>query len=306
MKILICGASGFVGRHLTRTLRAAGFTVLRGVRYPAETGDIPMDFRTDTQADIWLPRLKGISVVVNAVGVLRDGRDHPMQKLHAETPSAIFSAAACVGVERVVHVSALGVDSGIDVAYFNTKLSAEQALRDLPPQVRSLCLRPSVIYGEDGDSARMFRRLAKLPIHVLPMGGRQSLQPVHIDDICAAISRWLSDSNATSHVVNAVGAEATSMRGMLDSYRRQMGMNPAWHLDMPRWLLKPVARLGDYFSASPLCRDTLAMLASANTADACEFGKLLGRTPISYRAFLNAPAHHERTGSTGDPVDPAG
>ena len=286
MTILICGASGFVGRHLTRTLRAAGLKVLRGVRHAGEAGDVKMDFRTDNRADIWLPRLAGISVVINVVGVLRDSPSQPMWNLHANTPCAIFAAAATVGVERVIHISALGVDRAIAVAYFNSKLFAEQALRDLPPQMRTLCLRPSVIYGADGASARMFKRLAKCPVHVLPVGGRQALQPVHIDDLCEAVKRWLMDANASSNVVNTVGSEATDMRGMLDSYRQQMKLPPAWHVSVPEWLLKLAARLGDYLPASLLCTDTLAMLASDNTADDSEFAKLLGHAPKSYREFI--------------------
>lgn len=287
MKILICGASGFVGRHITKTLRAAGFTVLRGVRHPTETGDIKIDFYTDTNVNIWLDRLTGLDVVINAVGVLRDSHNQPMHQLHAETPSAIFAAAALAGVKRMIHISALGVDSGIPVAYFNTKLLAEQALSNMSLPVRTLCLRPSVIYGDDGDSARMFRRLAKSPIHALPMGGRQGLQPVHIDDICAAITYWLTDTNATSQLVNAVGNEATDMRGMLDSYRQQMGLTPACHVSVPAFFLKLIARLGDYIPASQLCSDTLAMLAGDNTADAKTFAELLRRAPKSYRDFLH-------------------
>lgn len=259
---------------------------MRGVRHPTETGDIKADFYADTSVDVWVDRFAGLDVVINAVGVLRDSRNQPMQKLHADTPRAIFSAAAQVDVQRVVQISALGVDSGIPVTYFTSKLLAEEALLNLPSSIRTLCLRPSVIYGEDGDSARMFRRLARLPMHALPMGGRQGLQPVHIDDICAVISRWLLDENATSQLVNAVGAEATDMRGMLDSYRQQMGLTPAWHVAVPEFFLKMVASSGDYIPASPLCRDTLTMLAGDNTADAKVFAELLGRAPKSYRDFL--------------------
>lgn len=286
MKILVCGASGFVGRHLAATLLAAGYSVVRGVRHPTQADDIGMDFHTDTSVDTWLARLTGVDVVINTVGVLRDSRNQPMQQLHAETPRAIFSAAAIAGVQRVVHISALGVDSGIPVAYFNTKLLAEQALRNMPLPVRTLCLRPSVIYGEDGDSARMFRRLARLPIHVLPMGGRQGLQPVHITDISTAITCWLRNEEAKSQLVSAVGAEATNMREMLDSYRQQMSLTPAWHVNVPAFFLKLVARFGDFIPASSLCSDTLAMLAGDNTADTKAFAELLGRAPKSYRDFL--------------------
>lgn len=286
MRILICGATGFVGRHLTRTLRDAGHAVIRAVRKPGEADDIAVDFRNDGNKDIWLPRLKGIDAVINAVGLLRDSRSNPMQKLHVETPIALFAACADAGVGRIVHLSALGVDGGVEVPYFTTRLAAERALQALPPNVRWLCLRPSVIYGEDGASAQMFRQLAKLPLHVLPMGGQQTLQPVHIDDICAAVTRWLANPEASSQTVNAVGADAATMRGMLDSYREQLQHPPAWHMAMPAFMVQLAARIGDYIPSSPLCSDTHAMLAAGNIAASARFAKLLGRMPRSYREFI--------------------
>ena len=286
MKILLCGATGFVGRHLTHTLRETGHTVIRAVRRPVEPDDIAVDFRNNTTKEIWLPRLKGISVVINAVGLLRDSHNNPMQKSHVATPTAIFAACAEANVQRVIQLSALGVDSDIEAAYFSTRLLAERALQKSLASLRWLCLRPSVIYGEDGASARMFRLLAKLPIHMLPMGGKQLLQPVHISDICSAVTTWLSDPNAISRIIAAVGAEATDMRGMLDSYRQQLGLRPAWHFSVPAPLIKIAARIGDFIPASPLCSETLAMLCAGNVADATEFSRLLGRAPKSYRTFL--------------------
>lgn len=287
MKILICGATGFVGRHLTRTLREAGHTVIRAIRRPNETGDIAVDFYNDTEKDIWLPRLDGIDIVVNAVGVLRNSQKTPMNKLHIETPLALFAACVETDVTRIVHLSALGVDSGIDVPYFTTRLITERALHELPANIRTLCLRPSVIYGEDGSSAKMFRQLAKLPVHTLPMGGTQALQPVHIVDICAVVVRWLAEPNAASLTVEAVGAEATTMRGMLDSYREQMGYRPALHVATPRVFVRMAARIGDLVPSSPLCSDTYTMLTAGNTAPSARFAGLLGHQPLSYREFIS-------------------
>jgi uncharacterized protein YbjT (DUF2867 family) len=286
LKILICGASGFVGRHLTKALKEAGHTVVRGVRRPRDGDDISVDYCKDTNKEVWLARLKGINIVVNAVGVLRDSPNNPMQKLHDETPSALFEACAETGVERIVHLSALGVESGINVPYFTTRVAAERALQSMPPKVRWLCLRPSLIYGEDGESSKMFRQMAKLPVQALPMGGKQGLQPVHIDDICSAVTQWLDHSNAVTQTVDAVGAEATTMRGMLDSYRQQMHYRPALHLAIPSWAMSLVAKTGDYIPSSPMCSDTLQMLSVSNTADVTGFAKLLKHAPRGYREFI--------------------
>ena len=154
--------------------------------------------------------------------------------------------------------------------------------------MRFLILRPSVIYGEDGASAKMFRLLAGLPLHTLAAGGKQRLQPVHIDDICEAVNRWLADNDAQSKTVTCVGQEATDMRGMLDSYRQQLGHSEAVHLNIPAFFIGLSARIGDFIPASPLCSDTLTMLNAGNTGDGTAFSQLLGRQPKSYRTFIKS------------------
>ncbi len=329
MKILICGATGFVGRHLTTALQAGEHTVIRGVRKPRLPTDIAVDYCKDTSKEAWLPKLNGIDVVINAVGVLRDSKAQPMKLLLEQTPIALFAACQEAGVKRIVQVSALGIDRGIETPYFQFRRAPEAYLKDTfdtigavvrrPTEVpvvqahhepnnsnsvrpelvegrsenkkqnpiKYLILRPSVIYGEDGASAKMFRLQANMPVHFLPAGGKQTLQPVHIDDICAAVSRWLAHDKAQSQTVSCVGLEATDMRGMLDSYRQQLKAASALHVSVPSVLVSLSAKLGDYLPASPLCSDTLKMLNAGNTADAAGFTQLLGKPPQSYRTFIS-------------------
>lgn len=293
MNILICGANGFVGRHLTQRLRQSGHHVARGVRRPTQSGDVAVDYRIDTNKAIWLPRLEGVAVVINAIGVLRDSVPQPMAALHTATPAALFAACAATGVERIVQISALGVGAGVDTPYFSTRQAAENSLHALPDTIRRLILRPSLIYGDDGASAKMFRYLARLPVHVLPAGGHQRLQPVHIDDLSQAVECWLNDHHASSQTVAAVGAEATTLRGMLDSYRAQLQLPPAVHIATPAALIRLAARAGDHIPASPLCRDTWTMLNAGNTADHSAFANLLGRLPRPYQQFIAADISNE-------------
>lgn len=292
MKILICGATGFIGRHLTTTLQKAGHTVIRGVRKPGRPDEIAVDFSKDIDKATWLPRLAGIDAVINVVGVLRDSAKQPMALLHEQTPLALFAACQEMGIKRVVQGSALGVDQGIETPYFTTRRKPEDFVRKLPQPTRWLITRPSVIYGEDGTSAKMFHLQANMPIHTLPAGGTQRLQPVHIDDICEGIVRWLADPDAESQIVSCVGAEATDMRGMLDSYRQQKGKGNAFHIGVPYALVKLAAKIGDFIPASPLCSDTLTMLNAGNTGDVRAFTQFLGREPRSYRTFLTEDSSH--------------
>lgn len=288
MNILVCGASGFVGRHLLAGLQLAGHHCIPALRTPRNPDERAIDYLHDLIPQQWLSKLQGVDVVINAVGVLRDSRSQPMQKILAQAPAALFKACAQAGVKRIINISALGVESLLMTPYFQRRRESEAVLFALPPSLCWLNLRPSVIYGEDGASARMFRLLASLPLHLLPMGGFQQLQPVHIDDVVEAVCRWLADDRAHSQSVNAAGAQATTMRGMLDSYRAQSGRGQAWHLPVPGVLIRLCARLGNVVPLSPLCTDTLTMLNAGNTGDMHAFAQLLGRTPQSYQDFIKA------------------
>jgi nucleoside-diphosphate-sugar epimerase len=290
MKILILGASGFVGRHLLAGLQAAGHDCWRGVRQATGSRDVAVDYCTDTDVARWLPRVQGFDAVINAVGILRDSRSEPMQQVLGAAPAALFRACQQAGVPRVVSISALGIEGPLQTPYFLHRRSAEAVLFASAEPLRWLNLRPSVIYGEDGASAKLFRLLAALPVHGLPGGGTQTLQPVHIDDVVAAVQRWLGDPEATSQCVNAAGAEPTTLRGMLDSFREQRGKSPALHLHVPAGLVRIGARCGDFVPFSPLCTDTLTMLNAGNVGDNRRFAALLGRAPRSFRSFLRDAA----------------
>jgi nucleoside-diphosphate-sugar epimerase len=118
------------------------------------------------------------------------------------------------------------------------------------------------------------------------MGGTQTMQPVHISDVVAAVRNWLEDIDAISQSINAAGAEVVTMRQMLDSYRQQLGYGPALHVHVPGFMVKLGARIGDFVPASPLCTDTLTMLDAGNTGDNHRFAALLGREPLGCSAFI--------------------
>lgn len=287
MNILLCGASGFVGRHLETALRNAGHKVRRGVRRPRATDDIAIDYRNDVEIATWIPRLAGIDAVVNAVGILRDSKAQPMARLHDAAPRALFAAAAESGIKRIVQISALGVDAGINTPYMRTKQAADYFLQTL--NVDWAILRPSLIYGKDGASTRMFMLLSQMPLLMLPDGGRQIVQPVHIDDVAQAVVNLLAPDTSSPplrQIIECVGAEEVSLSGLISSYRTQHGDRAPRVFAAPNILLSTVAWLGDRIPQLPVGSDTLEMLASGSSGNGDSFVKLLGRAPRSYREFL--------------------
>lgn len=295
MNILLCGASGFIGRHIHRALAQAGHQVHPTTSKPAygSMQSITVDFNRDADAAAWRDRLQGIDAVINAVGVLRDTRQRPIQAVHTDTPRALFNACAEAGVRRVIHISALGIDHS-KVLYATTKLAAEQHLLSLNAQglLDAAILRPSIVFGAGGDSSKLFMALAQCPALMLPRAmSKARVQPVAVGDLADAVTRLLGKSRAFRGVMPCVGLEPLSMLDLVASLRHQLGKGRALVLPLPDLLTTLSARIGDQIPALPFCTDTLALMQQDNVAAPQPFATLLGREPIGYQHLVSTSWH---------------
>lgn len=294
MKVLVCGASGFIGRAICERLAAAGHEVLRGVRRPERHGDVAIDYCADLQPSDWLDRLRGVDAVVNAVGIIRESGAASFEMLHTRAPAALFAACAAAGVGRVVQISALGADSG-DAAYFTSKRAADEALMALP--LEWFVLRPSLLFGPDGASAAMFCRFASMPLIVAPALGKARFQPLHVDDLAEAVMAALCPATPARRVLDLAGGSAVGYGGMLAAYRKGMDFPPAPVLQIPATVMACAAWAGQ-FRGALLTPETLRMLrAGSALPDSCAAGAaairaLLGGPPRGIADFI-APAERE-------------
>lgn len=289
MVVLLTGSSGFIGRHLAQALFMAGHEVVCAVRNPVAAADqrfryIAADFSRDLEAAIWLPRLAGIDVVINAVGIIREQGTQSFEALHRQAPCALFSACLAAGVRRVIQVSALGADEAAASRYHLSKKAADDYLASLP--LPSAIVQPSLVYGPDGASARLFATLASLPLIPLPGQGSQAIQPVHIDDVTAAIVTLAGLPLTGSARMPLVGPAPLTLRQFLEKLRWQMRLGQAHFLPVPMQLVKLAARFGSLMPASLLDSDTLYMLERGNTASASALAALLQRAPMPVEQFI--------------------
>jgi uncharacterized protein YbjT (DUF2867 family) len=292
--ILLTGASGFIGRHLADALVRDGHDVVCAVRDPARMRDprfryVAVDFVRDTDAATWLPRLAGIDIVINAVGILREHRMQTFDAIHSRTPRALFAACLQAGVKRVLQISALGADAQAVSRYHRSKKEADDYLASLP--LPSVILQPSLIYGPGGTSARLFTTLASLPLQLLPGQGRQQVQPVHIDDLVDAVQRLARPdaARAPGAYLAVVGPEPMSMRTFIASLREAMGGGRGYFVAVPPALVRLGAQAGSLLPGALLDPETLAMLERGNTGDAAALTALLGRPPRPVRQFIAPP-----------------
>jgi uncharacterized protein YbjT (DUF2867 family) len=287
--VLLTGASGFIGSHLAEALVAAGHQVVCAVRHPQRAQDarfryVQADYTRDLSPDDWLPRVAGIDVVVNAVGIIREQGGQTFELIHERAPCALFSACAQGAVRLVLQISALGADEQARSRYHLSKKRADDFLAALP--VHSVIVQPSLVFGSGGTSASLFTTLASLPLIGVPGEGGQRIQPVHIDDLIAGVIALLHDPPPSATRVPIVGPAPTTLRGFLASLRHALGLGGAHFLPIPVPVVRGTAAAAKALPNSILDPETLEMLERGNTADANAVSRLLGHPPRAPEEFI--------------------
>jgi uncharacterized protein YbjT (DUF2867 family) len=289
MKILITGATGFIGQRLCKALIERGHEVVGVARSaPGSSGFVSLSLDVSrVSVDEWRGHLQGVDAVVNAVGIFRESRTRTFQSLHIDAARRLFEACVLSGVGRVIQLSALGADEGATTEYHLSKRAADEFLLGLP--LNSCVVQPSLVFGGHGTSARMFLAWASLPVLPLPAGGEQRVQPVHVSDVIDTLLRLVDRNNvaAVQGRLAVVGPMEITLRGYLQALRAGLHLPPARTLAIPAPIMSTAARVGDEAPGMLFNSEAWRMLERGNTASPGPMSAMLGRPPRAIDQFID-------------------
>lgn len=306
MRVLVLGATGFIGAEVLAALHAAGHAVLAGAR-DAEGARLRFPFAeamaVDLQAPVdWASLLQGVDAVVNCMGLLQ-APAAVLEAVHHEGPARLF--AAC-GSRRVIHISAVSAVPEAGTDYALSKWRGDEALKRSGADW--VLLRPSLVWSPAGSygGTSAIRGLAALPWIVPLVGaGAQAFTPITVEDLGRAVVRCLDLPGGT--VLEPCGPEDLTLKQMLHKLRRWLGLPQARFVCIPLPAVAALCRIGDVLGAGPLRTTALKQAERGNRADpgafigAIGFGpqsmdEALGRHPaqeqdrLHARAFFAEPA----------------
>lgn len=233
-KVLLTGATGFVGGAVLPALTASGWQV-RCLTRDAEQArrDAPtLEWVQGDVGDATACRraLDGCRAALYLVHGVGESGDYARRELEVATTFSQMAASA--GLERIVYLGGIA-PAGVGSKHLRSRLAVGEALRSGP--VKTLELRASMIVGAGSLSWLIVRDLAaRLPVMVLPRWLKSRTQPVAIDDIVIALVRALELSLDASACFDVPGPVTLSGKEILDETARMMG------LDSPRTLRVPL------------------------------------------------------------------
>lgn len=286
MRVLLLGATGFLGRHIGAHLLERNFEVVAGVRDVASVlrrfpglETIHLDLNTLLTPADWLPHLRGLDAVVNCAGILQSSPGQSAAAIHAAAPMALFEACVLAKVARVIQISAVSADAAAGTEYARTKRAADDYLRGL--DLGWTVLRPSLVYAQGsfgGTSA--LRGLAGLPfITLIPGDGGQEFQPIHAQDVAETVARCLENAELARCTLDPVGPETLTLRDIVVRLRRWLDLPPARVAPIPMPVVRLAARVGDLLGRGPLRSTAIDQLIYGNISDPETFAARIGFTP---------------------------
>lgn len=294
MRVLVLGASGFIGGQVAGRLLARGHDVvpcgrdaaaLRR-RYPGYRV-VEADLARDG-ASAWLPRLVEVDAVVNAAGALGGAG---LELVHGSGPIALFDACAELGIAHLVQISALGAGPASRSRFHLTKRAADEhllRLRDAGGRGGWCVVRPSIVIGRGGRSTALFAALAALPYPLRLGPGTWRVQPLHVADAARAVTGLLERPGPVPPCLDLVGPEPMTTDDLTRLLRRWLGLRDAPFLPVPAALLSLAAETVGAIGGGMLTRETLGMLARGNTAEVRPVAEALGWQPRPLAAALAA------------------
>lgn len=272
MRIVLLGATGFLGHYVLPALSGRGHECLALTRYRPgcrELGVLPrVSVVQNRKFDLesLAPYFEGADAAVNMVGILNEpGRKGKgFHQAHVELTQTMLDVCREAGVHRFIQVSSLGAGQGTS-HYLTSKGEAENLVRSAD-HVDATIIRPSVIFGRGDSFFNRFAALLKIA-PALPLACPNArMQPVWAGDIAELIARVIDDKSAYGRSLDAVGPAEYSLRELVEFAAKAAGLERRV-IGLPDPLARLQAALMDFVPGKPFSSDNYRSLQTPNTSD---------------------------------------
>ena len=294
MRVLVTGAYGLIGSAIVVRLARDGHEVIAAGRSAAKARRLPAaqwvaaDFNKLTSPDAWAPLLAGVDAVVNCVGVLQSGLRDDAQRVHVAATTALFAACEQARI-RVVHISAIGAETGGPTEFSRGKAQAEHDLarRDLDWAI----LRPGLVLAPAvyGGSA-MLRAIAAFP-GVTPLIAADSrVQVVSVEDVAETAARCLRPGAPVRATWDLAHPQVHTLRDIVVGIRRWLGFASRPIVRVPQFIARAVGLVADALGLlgwrSPARTTALKQLEAGVVGDPAPWIAATGIAPMSLDDIL--------------------
>ncbi len=286
--ILVTGANGFVGSHLTpRLVKESGHPVRALARPGADTRalekiGVEIARGNVTQPDTLAAALRGVDYVVHLVAVPLERGKQTFEAVNVNGTRNLATAAKAAGVKRYVQMSALGASNQSQYPYTYSKWLGDEAVR--ASGLRYTIFQPSAQFGEGDGFFSAFAGLINISPLIFPSPGKGDtvFQPIWVEDVASAVLRVICDETVSQRTLNQTvemgGPEHLTYDEMVRAVLRAMGKSRTIvHVPLP--LMRVPVALFSLLPYPPVDSGQLDLLNVRNSTDLDSMPRWFGIEP---------------------------
>lgn len=283
MAMLITGGTGFVGSHLARRLvsrRRDVRLLVRSEQKAAAARALGLEAAVGEVTDPEALRraCEGVDTVVHLVAIIVESGGATFKSVNVQGTANLIGGAVEAGVGRYIHLSALGARDDPRFPYLYSKWRGAELARG--SGMATTVLEPSLLYGEGDDFLNRLASLARMsPLVPIAGTGSTRFQPIWVEDVVTCLERCLEDDRYDGQTLAIGGPEYLTYEGMVDMMVRTLGLS-RWKLHMPLVFMRLVASVMERTMPNPMVTPSqLDMLALDNVTALDSVERLFGFAP---------------------------
>ena len=245
--VLIIGASGFVGGHTARALRAGGYVVRCLARDPVRVQDLAAlgcevvkgDVSDLASVERALESVQAVYIAIHTLSP-QPGSTGGQRFMAVELAGLqnIVTACRANGVRRLIYVTSLGITADASSEWLRERWQAEQFL--LGSGLDVTVIRPGMIVGVGGRGFGMMADQAKKSV-AIGLSGGQKMRTIAVDDLVYYLVSVLDDPRAYNQCYDVGNDDVLTNDEMIDATAGILGRRPPRKLHIPPPLLGALA-----------------------------------------------------------------
>lgn len=227
--VCILGGAGFVGSSIVAKLDAAGYQIkVLSRRREASKHLILLPNVQVVECDVMnnhelKDALAGADAVINLIGILHESRKVTFEEMHHQLPRRVAQVCESLGIERLIHMSALQASSQAPSQYLMSKAKGEAALSDFNKKLNITIFKPSVIFGRNDSFLNLFANLVRyLPVVALAKPNAQ-FQPIWVEDVASCFVNAVENTDTYDKSYELGGPTIYTLRALVQKVMDILG-----------------------------------------------------------------------------------
>ena len=221
-RIVVAGASGFVGKNLRSFLHENKLNVLAISRknfrkYPSEVKIISTNL-----SDLKLQsKLKNYDALINLIGIGRQTPKSTFEEINLNLTKDVIETCKNTGIKKIIFISGLGVSRSNKSDYFVSKYKAEREI--INSGLDYTIFRASYIIGKTDHLTKALSKQMKKGVIVIPGSGKYRLQPISVLDVTKIILEAILEKKFSRKIIELVGPQKISFEDFVKLFAKNTG-----------------------------------------------------------------------------------